>query len=106
MNDFPEFDNLPDDPEVAFVRLYEGYNEEYQRQTHGIQDTRAEAVEFMNSMIGIAAGLDIDEFAHWEIPEDWDEIYPTFTNFDRAIKRYVVQIKLKKPASPEFTQSS
>ncbi|MCQ1774085.1 hypothetical protein NOI24_22465 [Neorhizobium galegae] len=96
MNDFPEFDNLPDDPEVAFVRLYERHNEEYQQRIRGEQDTRAEAVEFMNTMLGVAQGLEIPGFENWAIPEDWDEIYAVFTNFDRALKRYVMEVKVRK----------
>jgi hypothetical protein len=96
MNDFPEYDDLPDDPEVAFVRLYERHNQEYQEQTHGVQDTRSAAVEFMNTMLGVAQGLEILGFENWTIPEDWDDIYPVFTNFDRALKRYVMEVKVRK----------
>jgi hypothetical protein len=96
MNDFPEYDDLPDDPEVAFVRLYERHNEEYQDRIRGEQDTRAEAVEFMNTMLGVAQGLGIAGFDDWTIPEDWDEVYSAFTNFDRALKRYVMEVKVRK----------
>lgn len=96
MNDFPEFDGLPDDPEVAFVRLYDRHHQEYLDQTRDAQDTRAAAVEFMNTMIGVAAGLGLNGLEQWEIPEDWDEVYSAFTNFDRALKRYVMKIKVSK----------
>ncbi|SCX02950.1 hypothetical protein [Agrobacterium rosae] len=96
MNHFPEFDDLPDDPEVAFVRLYERHNEEYQDRVRGEQDTRAEAVDFMNTMLGVARGLGIAAFDSWSIPDDWDEVYSVFTGFDRALKRYVMEIKVRK----------
>lgn len=96
MNDFPEFDNLPDDPEVAFVRLYERHHKEYLNNVRTDQDTRAEAADFMNTMLGIARGLDIDGFNEWTVPEEWDDIYPTFTNFDRALKRFVMEVKVRK----------
>ncbi|MGY5806229.1 hypothetical protein ACXHXG_00850 [Rhizobium sp. LEGMi198b] len=96
MNDFPEFDDLPDDPEVAFVRLYERANKEYQEQTYDVQDTRAAAVEFMNTMLGVAQGLEISGFEEWTIPDDWDDIYPAFTSFDRALKRYIMEVKVRK----------
>lgn len=96
MNDFPEFDDLPDDPEVAFVRLYERHHEEYQQRTQGEQDTRAEAVDFMNTMLGVAQGLGINDFDSWSIPDDWDEIHQTFTSFDRTLKRFIMEIKVRK----------
>lgn len=96
MNDFPEYDDLPDDPEVAFVRLYERYHEEYQERIRGEQDTRAEAVDFMNTILGVARGLGIQGFDAWSIPDEWDEIYSVFTGFDRALKRYVMEIKVRK----------
>jgi hypothetical protein len=96
MNDFPEFDDLPDDPEVAFVRLYEKHNEEYQELIKTQEDTRASAVEFMNTMLGVAQGLELTGVDDWTIPEDWDEVYPVFTKFDRALKRYVMEIKVRK----------
>lgn len=96
MNDFPEFDDLPDDPEVAFVRLYERHNEEYQQRINREQDTRVEAVEFMNTILGIAQGLGIPEFDEWSIPDDWGEVYSTFMRFDRAVKRYVMEVKVRK----------
>lgn len=96
MNDFPEFDDLPDDPEVAFVRLYESHNAEFQDIAKSANDSRAAAADFMNSMLGIARGLDIEGFDQWAVPEDWDEIHSVFNNFDRAVKRYVMEVKIRK----------
>ena len=96
MNDFPEYDDLPDDPEVAFVRLYERYHKEYLDQSSFDKDTRTASVDFMNKMLGIARGLEIEGFDEWSVPEDWDEIYAAFTNFDRALQRYVMAVKIKK----------
>lgn len=96
MNDFPEFDDLPDDPEVAFVRLYERHHQEYQEQSNVAQDGRGAAADFMNTMLGVARGLDIEGFETWEVPEEWDDIYPVFTNFDRALKRFIMEIKVRK----------
>lgn len=96
MNDFPEFDDLPDDPEVAFVRLYERHHREYQEQAKLSDDGRVASVDFMNTMLGIARGLQIGGFDQWEVPEEWDEVYATFTNFDRALKRFVMEIKVRK----------
>lgn len=96
MNDFPEFDGLPDDPEVAFVRLYEEHSEIYRRRSDNAQDGRSAAVDFMNDMIGIAQGLGIEGFSKWDIPEDWDDVWNVFNNFDRAIKRFVMEIKVRK----------
>lgn len=96
MNDFPEFDDLPDDPEVAFVRLYERNNKEYQELVRSTQDSRAACIDFMNTMLGIARGLDIEGFDAWEVPDDWDDIHPTFLKFDRALTRYVMEIKIRK----------
>lgn len=97
MNDFPEFDDLPDDPEVAFVRLYERYYSDFQVKIEdNSNDIRSHYADFMNSIIGIAQGLDIDGFGEWTVPDEWDEIYPAFTGFDRAVKRYVMKIKVAK----------
>lgn len=96
MNDFPEFDDLPDDAEVAFVRLYERHHKEYLDNVRDDKDSRAEAADFMNTMLGIARGLEIEGFNEWTVPEEWDDIYPTFTNFDRALKRFVMEIKVRK----------
>lgn len=96
MNAFPEFDDLPDDPEVAFVRLHERYDKELQEKINNEQDGRIHYVEFMNSMIAVARGLDIDGFDEWTIPEDWDDIYPTYVQFDRAVKRYAMEVKVRK----------
>jgi hypothetical protein len=97
MNDFPEFDDLPDDPEVAFVRLYERYRFDFQENLEdNSKDIRAHYADFMNSIIGIAEGLGIDGFGEWAVPDEWDEIYPVFTGFDRAVKRYVMKIKVAK----------
>lgn len=97
MSDFPEFDNLPDDPEVAFVRLYERYYEELQiKVEESSNDSRSHYAEFMNTTIGIAQGLGIDGFGEWNVPDEWDDIYPAFTGFDRAVKRFVMEIKVRK----------
>ncbi len=97
MNDFPEFDDLPDDPEVAFVRLYERYDQDFRQNIEdNDKDIRTHYADFMNAIIGIAEGLGIDGFSDWIVPEDWDEIYPAFTGFDRAVKRYVMKVKIGK----------
>lgn len=96
MDDFLEFDDLPDDPEIAFVRLYVKYHADFQEQIRDANDTRAASVDFMNSMLGIARGLDIDGFQEWEVPHDWDDVYSTFNQFDRALKRYVMEVKVRK----------
>lgn len=96
VNDFPEFDHLPDDPEVAFVRLYEEHSEIYRKRSDNAQDGRSVAVDFMNDMIGIAQGLGIEGFSKWDIPEDWDYVWNTFSSFDRALKRFVMEIKVRK----------
>lgn len=97
MNDFPEYDNLPDDPEVAFVRLYEQLHGDFEERVQSNdKDLRGYYAEFMNSIIGVAQGLDIDGFGEWSVPDEWDDIYPAFTGFDRAVKRYVMEVKIRK----------
>lgn len=96
MHDFPEYDDLPDDPDVAFVQLYDRLSQRHQNAIRDLQDTRPSDVDFMNAMIGVASGLGIRDFVNWEIPSDWDELYPVFTNFERALARFAVETKVRK----------
>jgi hypothetical protein len=97
MNDFPEFDDLPDDPEVAFVRLFEKFEGNLQHKVElERDDNRLHYAEYMNSIIGVARGLGIEGFDTWEIPNDIDDIYAAYVSFDRAVKRFVMEVKVRK----------
>lgn len=91
-------DDLSDDPELAFTELVDQFDDLMKRdlQENGDNEVgRQILVEHMNNVLAAARALDIDFFRGWSLPA-YNEVYTAHSEFSLAVKRYVLEIKIRK----------
>lgn len=92
-----DYENLPDDPNLAFVKLVGHFDEVLRVETENAgynDDTRLYLIRHMNSILGAARALDITTFNSWDVAE-WDNVYSEHPKFDLAVKNLVIQINIR-----------
>ncbi|RUW85514.1 hypothetical protein [Mesorhizobium sp. M1E.F.Ca.ET.063.01.1.1] len=91
------FDNLPEDPQQAFVVLVGLFDEQLADDIRGNEegDTRLALISHMNKITGAARALHIDALSNWELP-DHDNAYDAHHSFDLATKSIVLQFQIQK----------
>ncbi|MCD2183594.1 hypothetical protein [Rhizobium sp. GN54] len=94
----PDFENLPDDDEIALLQYIEEFTEQYQDELKSYgdnEDTRQVGIEFMNNVLSAASALGIVEFSNWSIPE-WNDAYKEISDFKLFTKAYVIRAQVKR----------
>jgi hypothetical protein len=92
-----DYDSLPDDPHMAFVKLVEHFDQELKEDVTGFsdnEDTRLFLIGHMNKILGAARALHIDQLGAWSLP-DYDEAYGVHRDFDLAVKSIVLQVQIQ-----------
>ncbi|TPI28783.1 hypothetical protein FJW07_30630 [Mesorhizobium sp. B3-1-9] len=97
MSERIDYEGLPDDPELAFVRLVDFFDQKLKEAVRGSDDddTRLHLIEHMNSILGAATALHIHALGSFRLP-DWESTYNVHRDFDLAVKSVVLQIQIQK----------
>jgi len=93
----PDFENFPDDDEIALLQYIEEFTALYQEELGNYgenDDTRQVGIEFMNNVLSAAKALEVEEFNGWRIP-DWDAAYSTINEFKLFTRSYVIRSQVK-----------
>jgi hypothetical protein len=96
MEDYDRFNNLPRDPELAFLELEEGYRNDLERLIENSEQSAAidyHCREYMNNVIAIASELGIEDLRGWEVPNT--NISTAYGAFSTAVKHHVVRFRLR-----------
>ncbi|MER8366462.1 hypothetical protein [Mesorhizobium sp. M1378] len=93
-----DYDNLSDDPEVAFAQIVEQLDEQLQEifDTSDEQsDTRQAMTDYMNTITASAKALDVHDFVDWRVPKH-NDVWDEYRAFSLRVKSYVVKTRLSK----------
>lgn len=97
----PDFENFPDDDEIALLQYIEEFTSEYQRDwdaAPGDQDMRPLGIEFMNNVLSAAKALDIRDFDGWRLPK-LEDAYDEINQFKLFTKSYIIKAQVKRARS-------
>lgn len=97
----PDFENFPDDDEIALLQYIEEFTEQYQRDWDDAPndaDLRPLGIEYMNNVLSAARALNIPDFSSWSLPRI-DEAYEEINNFKLFTKSYVIKAQVKRARS-------
>lgn len=102
-NDFEfgsfNFDNLPDDPEQAFIQLERHFTSELELDLHhasSAPDRESAYIEYMSKTVGAAAACGVDIGDHWQIPSHASEysVVDNVRDFQSAVRRVILQTRI------------
>lgn len=94
----PDYDNFPDDDEIALLQFIEEFTQQYQEELRGYReddDTRHIGIEFMNNVLAAATALNVPDFDKWELP-GWNNAYEEINSFKLFTKSYVIRAQVKQ----------
>lgn len=94
----PDFENFPDDDEIALLQFIEEFMAEYQREwddAPGDQDLRPLGIELMNNVLSAARALGVSDFNSWSLPS-LDGAYEEINSFKLFTKSYVIKAQVKR----------
>lgn len=94
----PDFDNFPDDDELALLQFIEEFAaryEDYLATVNDDTDTRDAGIEFMNNVLAAADALDVAEFKDWSVPS-YKDAYETVSRFRLFTKSFVIRSQVRK----------
>ncbi|MGR9390736.1 hypothetical protein [Rhizobium leguminosarum] len=94
----PDFENFPDDDEIALLQYIEEFTAHYQRDWDDApenQDVRPFGIEFMNNVLSAAKALDVHDFDGWRLP-NMEAAYDEINQFKLFTKSYVIRAQVKR----------
>ena len=97
----PDFENFPDDDEIALLQYIEEFTEQYQKNWDDAPhdaDLRPLGIEYMNNVLSAARALNIPDFSSWQLP-NMDQAYEEINNFKLFAKSYVIKAQVKRARS-------
>jgi len=95
MEDF--FNDLPEDNNLAFVKLHSDFKREFEFQIENTDENfRYHAAKYMNNTLAAASALEINELENYAVtPGNAQRFDDEFSIFSIAVENIVVQIKIK-----------
>lgn len=93
-----DFDDLPADPELAFVELELRLRRDLESKID--QDGTGNSyshyyMEYINKILACTKALELDILSNWSTPSLDDSSSSLFHNFSSDVQNYVVQIKIR-----------
>lgn len=91
------FQNLPEDPELAFVKLVEHFDRELDEKVQRSEersDTSIFTLDYMNQVIAAANELGIDILSDYELPAEGN-VWQAYGEFSRRVKNIVLRINIR-----------
>ncbi len=89
--------NLPDDPELAFVKLEKKFREEMNANLeHAENNSLIEAAyrQYMNHTSAIAQALGLDILKEWQKAGETGNVFDIQRNFVADVDHYIIQIQI------------
>ena len=102
MDDDEIYNNLPDDPCLAFVRLESHFRQQYEQATASEQESSAfnfHQATYLNKVIASAKTLEIPGIKDYELPENEKNLWDFFRLVSRDTESLVVQIRIANSQS-------
>jgi hypothetical protein len=100
MNEFePDpYDDLPEDPEIAFLRLEAHFKDECERRLRAAnQDERTDVihVDYIAQVLGAINALGLESEFKSEVPSIDDVNYATYLNFNKDVMHYRTILRVR-----------
>ena len=94
--DFDIFENLPEDPELAFLMLDDYFRLEFEKDLHrSQQDFKACTIDYTAKVIAAIKELGLEGAFSGRIPDIKQLDYATSTNFGKEVKYYRTRLKIR-----------
>lgn len=92
-----QYDDLHDDPELAFIELESTYRGEMQSKIEKIKGGYIGVyyIEYINRTLAAARALDLDILKDWKVPNREDDIDRSFEQFSLDVEFFIVQIQVR-----------
>lgn len=97
MIDEEHFENLPEQPELAFVYLEEKYRIALKDELDKADPNSSwdhYYLEYMNAVIAVAEALDLDFLENFTISSMRSNIYQDYTNFNLAVNQFTTKTRI------------
>jgi hypothetical protein len=97
MIDDEEYNGLPDDPELAFVKLEKLYRTQMQEGVDRTESGEASLyyyTDYMNHVLAAARALRLQILDGWAIPSRQADVYAAYDAFSTEVTNYIVQTKI------------
>lgn len=96
------YDDLPDDPESAFVLLEQYYRSQMDEDVHGSEESSHIAYcrrKYMSAVVAAAKSLNIPGIEGYVVPYEESEIWAAFDVFETDVMNLSIQIKINRSRS-------
>jgi hypothetical protein len=95
----PIYENLPDDPEEAFLVLEAAFNEELQLSISRLSSNESESLVFIQYISKVLAAIQElslnSKFSGDSIPDIQDVNYGTYADFSKDVEHYKTLLKIR-----------
>lgn len=91
------YDDLPDDPQLAFAHLENHFREEAQtkiEQSDQGQEITEYQLQYINRVTAAARALGIDQLAAYEVPFNETNLWKIYSRFRTDVENLVIQIRI------------
>jgi len=91
------YNNLPADPELAFIQLERGYRAELAEAMKDSEHSNDDMhyLAYINQTHAAAHSLGLGIFEKWQIPNHRGNLYDAYKDFSINVEHYLVQIKVR-----------
>lgn len=92
------FENLPEQPELAFVYLEEKYQSALSNNIESADPNGSwdpYYLEYMNSIVAVAEALELDFLSNFKISPSRKNIYNEYIEFSLLVKQHTTKIRIK-----------
>lgn len=97
MDDDDVFENLPDDPELAFCHLEALYKRQLENDVSSTDESSAIShfrARYINQIIAAAKALDINGIKDYEAPKSQSEVWSYYEVFATDVMNLIIQIRI------------
>ena len=98
MSDMDIYDELPVEPEAAFLILERHYREKYELGIRGYSDDSnfsVQQMEYIAQVLGAIAELDLESEFRSAVPSIEDVNTQTYLNFSKDVKNYCTRLSIR-----------
>ncbi|GAB5486304.1 MAG: hypothetical protein Pars93KO_27380 [Parasphingorhabdus sp.] len=91
------YDNLPDDPQLAFAQLEGHFREEVQskiEQSDQSNEINEYQLQYINQVTAAARALRIGQLSAYEVPFNENNIWQLYSRFRSDVENLVIQIRI------------
>jgi len=93
-----DFENLPDDPQLALVELIRQFDDLYEKKYNSLDEQENVLPlmnEYINNVLSAAKALDVSYFYGWSLPAS-TEIYSSYSDLKLQVNSFIIHVKIKR----------